>query len=359
MEQKTGARNINILSLLASDNYIVMNRDLLKEYGINATLMLCELASEFNYFDKNGKLEDGMFYSTIENISERTGLSKYQQAEALKVLDNIGLVESVVKGIPAKRYFKIDVEKLTNQIVNNSHSSCQKTGKLDSEKLATKSNNKKVINKTNNKDLSNTNVLDKGDNVARETVSKSNPQKVTKKAEPDSKPSYGNSAINAMFDYWQECVGTPIISREKGNRRACYNLLRNKHIGEEKLRHAVEFVGEIKENRFAPRISDFVDLQSKFNELCAFKTKYQAQQDVSDDKTPNRAVSSAMKGYNSAGGNVEFVPWRPTAGDLEREREWNEKERRQTEESAKVDPEWLEKLKQETIRKIYSHGDRK
>lgn len=204
-------------------------------------------------------------------------------------------------------------------------------------------------------------VLDyiKGDNVASEPVNESNSQKVAKKSEPDSKPSYGNSAINGMFDYWQTQVGTPIISREKSNRRACYNLLRNKHIGEEKLRHAVEFVGEIKEDRFAPRISDFVDLQSKFNELCAYKTKYQAQQDVSDDKTPNRAVSSAMKGNNYAGGNVEFVPWRPTAGDLEREREWQEKERRQTEESAKVDPEWLEKLKQETIRKIYNHGDRK
>jgi len=204
-------------------------------------------------------------------------------------------------------------------------------------------------------------VLDyrKGDNVASETVNESNSQKVAQKEEPDSKPSYGNSDINGMFDYWQTHVGTPIISREKSNRRACYNLLRNKHIGEEKLRHAVEFVGKIKEDRFAPRISDFVDLQGKFNELCAYKTKYQAQQDVSGDKTPNRAVSSAMKGNNSAGGNVEFVPWRPTVGDLEREREWNEKERRQTEESAKVDPEWLEKLKQETIRKIYNHGDNK
>ena len=214
-------------------------------------------------------------------------------------------------------------------------------------------NNIDIDNIDNNIDnVINTNVLITGDNVASETVNESNSQKATK-------PTYGNSDINGMFDYWQETVGTPIISREKSNRRACYNLLRNKHIGEEKLRHAVEFVGKIKEDRFAPRISDFVDLQSKFNELCAYKTKYQAQQDVSDDKTPNKAVSSAMKGNNYAGGNVEFVPWRPTAGDLEREREWNEKERRQTEESAKVDPEWLEKLKQETIRKIYGHGDRK
>lgn len=141
---------MNILSLLASDNYIVINRDLLKKYGINVTLMLCELASEYNYFDKSGMLDDGMFFSTIDNIYEKTGLSKYQQTEALKVLDKIGIVKSVVKGIPAKRYFKIDVEELAKQIVNILPSSCKKIGKLDGEKVETKNNNRKLINNSNN-----------------------------------------------------------------------------------------------------------------------------------------------------------------------------------------------------------------
>lgn len=150
-EEKEGNKNMNILSLLASDNYIVINRDLLKKYGINVALMLCELASEYNYFDQSGKLEDGMFYSTIDNINERTGLSKYQQSEALKVLDKIGIVKSVVKGIPAKRFFKIDVEELAKQIVNISPSSCKEIGKLDGEKVETKNNNRKLINNSNNK----------------------------------------------------------------------------------------------------------------------------------------------------------------------------------------------------------------
>jgi DNA-binding transcriptional regulator GbsR (MarR family) len=148
--EKKGSKNMNILSLLASDNYIVINRDLLKKYGINVTLMLCELASEYNYFDKSGMLDDGMFFSTIDNIYEKTGLSKYQQTEALKVLDNIGIVKSVVKGIPAKRYFKIDVEELAKQIVNISTSSCKEIGKLDGEKVETKNNNRKLINNSNN-----------------------------------------------------------------------------------------------------------------------------------------------------------------------------------------------------------------
>ncbi|MGI5892946.1 MAG: hypothetical protein ACOX7H_09545, partial [Bacillota bacterium] len=77
---------MGIISLLASDNYIVVNKDILKKFGINVTLMLGELASEYNYWDKEGKLENGMFYSTIENIEENTGLSKYRQSEALKTL---------------------------------------------------------------------------------------------------------------------------------------------------------------------------------------------------------------------------------------------------------------------------------
>lgn len=148
--EKKGNKNMNILSILASDNYIVINRDLLKKYGINVTLMLCELASEYNYFDKSGKLEDGMFYSTIDNISERTGLSKYQQAEALKALDEDGIVKSVIKGMPAKRYFKIDVEELTKQIANISLSSCKEIRKQAGEKLETKNNDIKLINKSNN-----------------------------------------------------------------------------------------------------------------------------------------------------------------------------------------------------------------
>ena len=144
--------NINIVSLLASDNFIVINRDLLKRYGLNVALMLCELASEYNYYKKEGKLEeDGMFFSTIENIADKTGLSRYQQAEALKALDQMGLVKTIVKGIPAKRYFKLEIEELANKLANNSQSSLQKTDKLDVKKLATNNNNIKIINKNNNK----------------------------------------------------------------------------------------------------------------------------------------------------------------------------------------------------------------
>lgn len=321
--------------------------ELCRQYGVAVAV----LVGNVNYFLAVNKADgNDCYYHSMKAIAEAVGMSYDTIKRAAKKAKEVGLIDYRQGYKPGTH------EKTTYWSIFALSEECNLP---PSEECNLPPSIYKYKRNNIKDNLTNTNVLVKGDNVAREPVNESNSQKLTQKAEPDSKPSYGNSTINSMFDYWRQCVGTPIISREKSNRRACYNLLRNKHIGEKKLRHAIEFVGEIKEDRFAPRISDFVDLQSKFNELCAFKTKYQAQQDVSGDKTQNKAVSSAMKGYNSAGGNVEFVPWRPTAGDLEREREWQEKERRQTEESAKVDPEWLEKLKEETIRKIYDHGDRK
>lgn len=127
---------MNIISLLSSSNYIVVNKDMIREYGINATLMLGELASEHSYWERTGQLdEDGLFYSTIENIEYNTGLGRRKQADALKKLEQVGIVNVVVKGCPASRYFQLNVDRIaelfsdkcTNQFVQNEQSSLHKT----------------------------------------------------------------------------------------------------------------------------------------------------------------------------------------------------------------------------------------
>lgn len=49
----------SIISMLAADNYIVVNRDLARELGLNVSILLGELCSEYNYYEKVGQLEDG------------------------------------------------------------------------------------------------------------------------------------------------------------------------------------------------------------------------------------------------------------------------------------------------------------
>ena len=184
--------------------------------------------------------------------------------------------------------------------------------------------------------------VDKGDNVASEPVNESNSQKATK-------PTYGNSTINDMFDYWQTQVGTPIISREKSNRRACYNLLRNKHIGEEKLRHAVEFVGEIKEDRFAPRISDFVDLQNKFNALCDYKNRRDEQTPTFGTNDAHKRNGELTRAFNKAGGYVPFVP---SQHDVRQDDYEAEQARWAKAERNRADDEFVQKMYDETMSKL-------
>jgi len=141
----------SIINLLASENYIVVNRSLIKELGLKEAIILGELASEYNYYKKNDLLdEEGYFYSTIENVQENTSLSSYEQKKCLDNLLERNIITVILKGIPAKRHIKINSINLINLFANNLETSFQKIKKLDSKKLETKNNNINNNNKNNN-----------------------------------------------------------------------------------------------------------------------------------------------------------------------------------------------------------------
>lgn len=99
----------SILDLLASRNFIAVNRPLARDLGLDAAILFGELASEYNYWCENGGLEpDGAFYTTVENIERNTTLSKHKQAKALSRLEELGLIAIDYRGIPRKRYIRLD-----------------------------------------------------------------------------------------------------------------------------------------------------------------------------------------------------------------------------------------------------------
>ena len=309
---------------------IVLNEDVLYEKELT-------LAEKFVYARIAGFEE---YFESADECAKLLGISASTVQKAKSKLEKMGYITCIRNTGRGKAYRAV----LDRQCESDSQNLLIRLAKSANQtsKICEHSND---IDK--NIDLST--YVDKGDNVASETVNESNSQKVAKKSEPDSKPTYGNSTINGMFDYWQTQVGTPIISREKSNRRACYNLLRNKHIGEEKLRRAVEFVGKIKEDRFAPRISDFVDLQSKFNALCDYKNRR-------DEQTPAFGTNDAYKrngeltrAFNKAGGYAPFVPSQHDARQDDYEAEqtrWDEAERN------RADDEFVQKMYDETMSKL-------
>ncbi len=156
-----------IIRLLANDNYIVVNRDLIQIIGLECAVFLSEIATEAVYWEKAGKLQDGWFYSTLDNVERNTSINSYKQRKCIRELSSLGVLEMQVRGMPATRYFRLDesaisclisnnqlskneqqdVQKLNNKMLKNFTSSSSEIKQLDVKKL--KGNNTKE-NSTDN-----------------------------------------------------------------------------------------------------------------------------------------------------------------------------------------------------------------
>lgn len=156
-----------LMSILSNDGYIILNKYVMKALGLHEAILLGELCSEYIYWYKEEKLQDGFFYSTRENIEKETTLSPFQQRQALKKLTEIGLVEILERDMPKKTYYKVneekvykflletdlnftDVKKFDDKTLNNLTSSDEKITHQEVKKLEINNNNK-----NNNNILSN------------------------------------------------------------------------------------------------------------------------------------------------------------------------------------------------------------
>lgn len=140
-----------VLSLLSTDSFIVVNKAVIKKLGLHEAILLGELCSEYSYWESQGKLEDGMFYSTRDNIEENTGLTDYFQREAMKNLQDQGILKIVKQGMPAKNYYKIDEIQLLTLLRTS-----DKEHEGQVIKAIEVNNNKPIViskNKTNSKEL--------------------------------------------------------------------------------------------------------------------------------------------------------------------------------------------------------------
>ena len=104
--------------LLSSTAFIVLNKELARQIGLKAAILLADLISKEQYFIDNGGITDGWFFNTEANIQADTTLNPYHQRKCIKELKKHQLIEVKRMGIPAKQYFKIN-EELVVQILNN------------------------------------------------------------------------------------------------------------------------------------------------------------------------------------------------------------------------------------------------
>lgn len=108
-----------ISKLLATDGYIAVNKELIKQLGLHEAIIIGELCTEYNYWQAEGKLKDGMFFSTRENIENNTGLNDHYQRKAFATLQEKGIIIINKKGLPAVNYYKIDFNQLLKLLTSS------------------------------------------------------------------------------------------------------------------------------------------------------------------------------------------------------------------------------------------------
>ena len=150
---------MNLFDLLRSDGSIVVNKSLAHEIGLNEAIIYSELVSLHEYWRKQERLtDDQWFFCTVENLEKHTTLSKGQQSRVIKKLEELKLIETRRRGLPAKRYFKI-TDEIYNLVLSKAHSNQKShnaptSGEImrdtESTKQAgnnTRTNNTKSLNK--------------------------------------------------------------------------------------------------------------------------------------------------------------------------------------------------------------------
>lgn len=147
--------------LLMSSNYYTLNKQIVKELGIESAFLLTILIEASDGLADN----EGWFYQTIEKIGELTGLGRHKQDKIIKELIDLKILEQKNKGVPCKRYFKVNYEMIENLVFQNQQSSLSENGKLDCPKktnysvensqtsLSENGNNKEYIINNLNKEL--------------------------------------------------------------------------------------------------------------------------------------------------------------------------------------------------------------
>lgn len=96
------------LDKMFENDFLRLPRPFIRRFNLNTAVMLSEIYSEYTYWKSENKLENGWFFSTVENMYCNTGLSKHQQLVACKELQDYGIIKVKYHGLPKKRYFKFD-----------------------------------------------------------------------------------------------------------------------------------------------------------------------------------------------------------------------------------------------------------
>jgi hypothetical protein len=157
-----------------SNDFLITRRDvlhLLKD--IETTMFLTYLADKYKYFYTNNMITiyngKEYFFNVHNDIEGSLYLTAHQQRKCSKILKELGILETILKGIPAKTFYHINFDKLIDLLNSDTPTTLKNDLQQDvknfnnniDNNLTHITNNKELITKTNikNKEMNKTNEL--------------------------------------------------------------------------------------------------------------------------------------------------------------------------------------------------------
>ena len=169
--------------LLMSSSYFVLNKQIVKAIGIEAGFLLTTLIEASDGLAN----EDGWFYKTSPSLEEETGLSNHKQSKIIEELTKLGILEQENKGMPMKRYFRINFQKIEELVFKKdlknskpSNEEIEKQGFKNFESKDSKNLNACIEKISNNKEYINNNLNKELNNIYKEAVDYLNEKAGTK-----------------------------------------------------------------------------------------------------------------------------------------------------------------------------------
>lgn len=192
-----------LLHILNPDNTGTYNRLLAHAIGLNEAVIYASLVAKFAYYNANDLLDnDGYFYSTADDLQESTSLTRRQQDKVIKSLAEKGLIDAKLKGLPAKRHFKVFYDGIALQaLIQTGLTKCENLKSKNGKQGLTKSEtNVSTKSETNNPQ----NVKQNISNINLSDTSKDN-KKEKEPTLPEVDPSKGNTnSVNGIIPQKQK-----------------------------------------------------------------------------------------------------------------------------------------------------------
>lgn len=184
---------MDLVSLLASDSYIIYNREFASKYGVEEAILLGAMCSYQRTFNNEE------FFREEEKISQDTGLTVYAIRKAKQTLKNLGILEISKKGLPSRHYFKVIPERLLNPIYSSNENITS-----SSDEIVTTVSNENITTVSNDFDTTNyNNKYSNKDNIT--TINSSYTETVNHRSD-DTVISSKNSSPKSLNNFSENII---------------------------------------------------------------------------------------------------------------------------------------------------------